>query len=314
VAAPAPKGSEARFARILLTLSLPSFAAGKHDIATRLLERALTLPEEGDPIVPGYRSITRAARTYWVDGNPALALGLAREAAAQFDRVHEVPTANWARLFVAQYSIAIGDHDTAFGVVDALLAGAQADYGTVLSWLHRLRALAFADLGRLDEALAAASECVLQSDALNGNHQFQAPAHAALAHVLRARGDAAGAERAARTGTALVPEMPSALAQPLAELALALLQQGRAAEARAVAGQIESLPLVDGLCWDRHSVTRLAVIEAKLATGETEAALEAARAERQRLDAMSAHLPDEAARERFWTRVPEHRRLLELAR
>jgi hypothetical protein len=59
------------------------------------------------------------------------------------------------------------------------------------------------------------------------------------------------------------------------------------------------------------------VADAELVTccaGDLDAALAAARVERERLAAVAARLPDDAARERFWRDVPEHRRLVELTR
>jgi hypothetical protein len=309
--APPPERA-GRFARLLLTLSLPAFTAGAHSVGARLLERATPLPDGDDPLVSPYRLIVRAGQSYWAEGQAAVAASLARESATLFARVHEVPTANWARLFAAQFSIAVGDHATALDICDQLLASSQADYATVVSWANRLRGMALADLERLDEALAAATESVQHVSSADGNAQFRAGSLAGLAYVLLARGDAHESERFAREAAALVTKLETAHSLGLAILTRTLLAQGRVDEARTVARDAEALLSAHGPAWDRQALVPLAIVESKLASGETAAALGAARAERQRLIAVAEHLPDEAARQRFWTRVPEHRRLVEL--
>ena len=100
----------------------------------------------------------------------------------------------------------------------------------------------------------------------------------------------------------------------IALLARALLAQGCRAEAlvsaRDAYAQLESLGVVD----DGEATIRLALAECLIAVGDTLAAREVLAKAAGRILASAEAIEDPAIRESFLTRIPEHRRILELAR
>jgi tetratricopeptide (TPR) repeat protein len=100
---------------------------------------------------------------------------------------------------LAQAQLGVGD---AYAVLDA------ASHGTALApedeWPHRLRSIAFEELGVPDSAIAAAREAVRV-----GPHTWQAHSHLATALVIAKR-DLGEAGQAAERGVALAPHEPDA--------------------------------------------------------------------------------------------------------
>jgi thioredoxin-like negative regulator of GroEL len=108
--------------------------------------------------------------------------------------------------------------------------------------------------------------------------------------------------------------VPSSRPFAIALLARALLAQGRPVEAlvsaREAYAQLESLGVVD----DGEATIRLALAECLVATGDKLAAKEVLDKAASRILASAEAIADPAIRESFLTRIPEHRRILELAR
>ena len=100
----------------------------------------------------------------------------------------------------------------------------------------------------------------------------------------------------------------------LALLARAVLAQGRKAEAVLNAqdaySQLERLGVVD----DGEATIRLALAECLVAAGDTQAARGILDKASGRILSSAEAIEDPAIRESFLTRIPEHRRILELAR
>jgi thioredoxin-like negative regulator of GroEL len=100
----------------------------------------------------------------------------------------------------------------------------------------------------------------------------------------------------------------------LALLARAVLAQGRQAEAvlnaQEAYSQLESLGAVD----DGEATIRLAIAECLIAAGDTQATRGILEKASGRILASAEVIDDPAIRQSFLTRIPEHRRILELAR
>jgi thioredoxin-like negative regulator of GroEL len=100
----------------------------------------------------------------------------------------------------------------------------------------------------------------------------------------------------------------------IALLARALLAQGRQAEAlpsaRDAYAQLEALGIVD----DGEATIRLALAECLIAAGDRLAARQILDKAASRILASAEAIEDPVVRESFLTRLPEHRRILELAR
>jgi tetratricopeptide (TPR) repeat protein len=302
-----------RYVRAVLGLVMPTYAAGDFVLAQRLVTRAHDVPDITDPVVLAYLLLTRYHHTRLVDGDNVTAAGLARAAADAFAGARDVPFANWVRMYEAECYVLMGDHLRALDVCATILERLPPDYDAELGWALATQAMALADLGRVDEALTAAREGRARFASLEDNHMTQVADYTAMAHVLLARGDAAGGEREARAACARMARAPTTHMMAMAQLVRALLAQGRVDEALRWGGEIEAswarcLPL------NRQELVRLCAIEARIAAGDVAAALADARIEHERLVAVASRLPDDVARERFWQGVPEHRRLAELVK
>ena len=167
--------------------------------------------------------------------------------------------------------------------------------------------------GGLDEARTVA-ERALGTTCTQSDRRFQGYTEAYLSVTEYLAGDYARAEHFARaamtTWDAVLPSRPFAVAL----LARALLAQGRLAEALPLAcdafAQLQSMVIVD----DGEATIRLALAECLVATGDQPAAQKAVATTAQWLRTRAEAIDDPAMRESFLTRIPEHRRILELAR
>jgi hypothetical protein len=127
-------------------------------------------------------------------------------------------------------------------------------------------------------------------------------------------GDFALSELHARNAVENAGLRPAARAATLAELARALLAQGRNEEALQSAQEAMSLLDALGSSLFFESLVRLMNAETKMATGDEAGAHAAIHAARDRLLARAERITDASMRESFLTRVPDNARTLELAR
>jgi tetratricopeptide (TPR) repeat protein len=164
--------------------------------------------------------------------------------------------------------------------------------------------------GSLDEARAAGERALAMQD----DRRFRGSAEAYLSVTEYLAGGYARAEHYARAATATLEAVPTSRPFAIALLARALLAQGRAVEAlvsaRDAYAQLESLGVVD----DGEATIRLALAECLIATGDALGAREVLEKATSRILASAEAIEDPASRESFLTRIPEHRRILELAR
>ncbi|MDC0749110.1 protein kinase domain-containing protein [Polyangium mundeleinium] len=146
-----------------------------------------------------------------------------------------------------------------------------------------------------------------------GPSLFSAFAHICLASTALHEGDLASAEAEARMARDNLTTMPSYRLLASSYLVTALLRQGRAAEAREIAEQDLGLLAGRGSTGIGESRFRLAVVEARWATGDTEAAREACIEARELLVTTAARIEDPKFRRSYSEDVPAHRRTLALA-
>ena len=166
--------------------------------------------------------------------------------------------------------------------------------------------------GSLDEARAVGEQALAVTIAQN-DRRFQGFAEAYLSVTEYLAGDSARAEHFARAAMATWEAVRSARPFAVALLARALLAQGRLAEALPLArdafAQLESLVIVD----DGEATIRLALAECLIAAGDQPVAQQAVATTARWLQSRAATIDDPAMRESFLTRIPEHRRIRELA-
>jgi tetratricopeptide (TPR) repeat protein len=168
-------------------------------------------------------------------------------------------------------------------------------------------------LGAFDDARAAGEQALAITGAQN-DRRWKGYAEACLSVTEYLAGDYARAEHYARAAMTTWETVPSVRPFAIALLARALLAQGRPAEAlvsaRDAYAQLESLGVVD----DGETTIRLALGECLIAIGDMPAAQEVLEKAAGRILASAETIDDPAIRNSFLTRIPEHRRTLELAR
>jgi tetratricopeptide (TPR) repeat protein len=146
------------------------------------------------------------------------------------------------------------------------------------------------------------------------DRRFQGFAEANLSLTEFLAANYAAAEQYARAARATWDAVPLARPFAVALLARALAAQGRATEAlpyaREAFAQLEKMGTVD----DGEATIRLALAECLLAAGERDAARDAAKSAAEWLRSRAEKIDHAAYRESFLARIPEHRRILELAR
>ncbi|MDI3285070.1 protein kinase [Polyangium sp. 15x6] len=150
-------------------------------------------------------------------------------------------------------------------------------------------------------------------DLCPGSTLFARFAHGCLSSALLHEGDLVGAEAEARVAREALSTMPSYRLPASTFLVTSLLRQGRAAEARGIAEQDFERLSAQGCMGLTESRFRLAVVEARMATGDLEAAREALAQARERLLSTAERIGDPAFRRSFLEDVPAHRRTLALA-
>ncbi|HVK67055.1 MAG TPA: AAA family ATPase, partial [Polyangium sp.] len=146
-----------------------------------------------------------------------------------------------------------------------------------------------------------------------GPSLFSAFSRICLASAALQEGDLACAEAEARLARDCLATMPTYRLLASSYLVTALLRQGRAAEAREMAEQDLGRLAGRGSTGVSESRFRLAVVEARWATGDTEAAREACIEAREVLVETAARIGDPDYRRSFLEDVPAHRRTLALA-
>jgi tetratricopeptide (TPR) repeat protein len=164
------------------------------------------------------------------------------------------------------------------------------------------------DRGRLHEAEALFSR-VQEACRRTGERYFAGCADVQRARLLARRGDAEGAEQAARRAIDY-PHVRPLRAHANAVLASALLVQGRADEALAAARQGKRLFDALGGVHEGDALIHLALASALAAAGPADEAARALGAARDRLLARAAKIEDATLRETFLRDVAVHARTL----
>jgi tetratricopeptide (TPR) repeat protein len=280
-------------------------------------EQTLVLAEEArerlDPIVIGWAESMRLhiARG---KGKVAESLAHARRAADHFENIgHRRDACNaLGNLGVALLEVGLLE-EAEMCMRQVLATAKRMDLKHLFGGSLQALTNILAYQGSLDEARTVGEQAVAVTSTQN-DRRFQGGAEAYLSVNEYLAGDYARAEHFARVALATWAPVPPCRPFATALLARALLAQGRLAEAlpnaRDAFAQLESMGIVD----DGEATIRLALAECLIATGDKPAAQEAVATTAKWLHARAETIDDLAMRESFLTRIPEHRRILELAR
>jgi eukaryotic-like serine/threonine-protein kinase len=266
-----------------------------------------------DPIMLARRDSfqARAARTR---GDHVEVVVCLRRAVSRFRDVGLQFDAHIALGNVANSLCEIGQLENAVDDIRQVVDfGLKADLKHVQAGSLALLALLLACLGTFDEARTQGKRAqALARD--QGDRRFQGFAEVSLSITEFLAGEYRAAEQYALAGSATWDAVPLARPFAVALLARALAAEGRATEALAHAreahAQLEKMGSVD----DGEATIRLALAECLLAAGDRDAAREATTKAAAWLRDRADKIDHAPYRESFLSRIPEHRRILDLAR
>jgi tetratricopeptide (TPR) repeat protein len=238
----------------------------------------------------------------------------ARRAADYYESIGHRRAASEGLANLAISLLEVGQLEEAETCMRRVLATAQKlDIKYLLGGALQGLANILAYQGSLDEARATGQQALAVTTAQN-DRRFQGAAEAYLSVTEYLAGDYVRAEHYASTAVTTWENALSIRPFALALLARALLAQSRLGEAllnaRDAYAQLERLAVVD----DGDATIRLALAECLIATGEIAAAQEILDKAASRILASANAVDVPAILESFLTRIPEHRRILELAR
>ena len=279
--------------------------------------RTLVLLEECrgrlNPMFIG-RGETMRAHLARVQGKPAQAVAGFRRAAEFYESIAHRRSACEARGNMGVTLLELGHLEEAEECMRQVLATAnKMNMNYMVGGGLQLLANILAYQGSFSEARAVGQQALTVTNAQN-DLRFQGYAEASLSVTEYLAGDYAQAEHYARAALTTWETVLSVRPFATALLARALLAQGRTEEAlpsaRDAYARLESLGAVD----DGEATIRLAFAECLIAAGDTVATQEVANKAASRILASAEAIDDPASRESFVTRIPEHRRILELAR
>jgi tetratricopeptide (TPR) repeat protein len=284
------------------------------EVCLRRLERIVIPRREREPFAA---ACLETAYTYWhryVERAPWVALGHGRTTLALYEQAGELGSRDLQQaLIVACELVELGALAEAEEIVARWVrAGDSPSFAGM--WTRYARAVVYARVDRLDEALAVATATEAQARA-RGDHVLAVRLRYVMIHCLLQRGDADEAE-----------QMLLALGEPqalrivdrpefFAMQARIRLQQGRHREAVRLAG--EALAADDTARIGVYAIRdacRLVRAEALHAMGEVAAAAQAIRAAHDDLLDRAARIEDPSYRLRFLRDVPLHARVVDLAR
>jgi tetratricopeptide (TPR) repeat protein len=288
-------------------------AGGDSEVRGRTLALLEESRERLDPILIG-RAETMRAHMAGYKGKTAEAVAGFRRAVDYYENLGHRRVACEALGNLSVYLLELGQLEEAEACVRRVLATAhKLDLKYMAGGALNSLANILAFRGSLDDARAAGEQALAIAGAQN-DRRWKGYAEAYLSVTEYLARDYARAEHYARAAMTTWETALSARPFALALLARAVLAQGRKAaallNAQDACSQLESLGAVD----DGEATIRLALAECLIAAGDTLAARGILEKASGRILASAEAIEDPAIRESFLTRIPEHRRILELAR
>jgi hypothetical protein len=283
---------------------------------TELAEAVMaeTVADEGTRGDPAVRAWLQKARADLAlhGGDPSAYLKLTAAAAESFARAGDARSACLQRAHLGHAYSSLGAYPEAEQALRGTLAAAEPMGLYVAALAREHLALVLTHTGRWEQAAAIAAQAEREF-AEQAEPRLLAMARIYRAIALLSGGDAAGAEREARTAMAVTVPAAGARAFGMAVLAEALRAQGRAGDALTTAR--EALNLLDYLksIEQGEAFVRLAYALALESDGHHDEACVVMLQARKKLREQAARIGDEAYRERFLRQIPEHAQTLELA-
>jgi tetratricopeptide (TPR) repeat protein len=288
-------------------------AGGDTEIRGRTLALLDAFKDRLAPVLVG-RAKTLRAHMAVSRGKTSESVGGFRGAAEYYESIGNRRAACEARVNLGVSLLELGQLEEAEACMRQVLATAvKLDIKYMFSGSLQALTNILAYRGSYDEARATGAQAVTVTVAQN-DRRFQGYAEAYLSVTEYLAGDFVRAEHYANAAMKTWETVLSVRPFAVALLARARLAQGRHAEAllsaRDAYAQLDSLGVVD----DGEATIRLALAECLIAVGDSIAGREVLDKAAGRILASAEAIEDPAIRESFLTRIPEHRRILELAR
>jgi eukaryotic-like serine/threonine-protein kinase len=302
---------------LLCQLAIQLLFAGELELADRALAHMPAGHAQGDPTTAAWFFRARAWRALASGDTGAYGM-LMKRSAASFDQIGDVRNACVQRVNVAYAAMCLGQLEDAIlgfdGVIEIALglglanvvAVARHNAGLVRSWLGQEQE------GERDERLAMESFRTQRDDRMVGCCSSY------LARILIMRGEAEQAEAVAREGQLFAHGHRPLQALLEATIAEALADRDRAAGRppgqAALAAIARAMEMLSELGFVHEGEGYIRYVNARIAleAGDQEAARDACRHARERLDARAQRLSSEALRHTFLHRLPEHQHTLDL--
>ena len=287
---------------------------GQADLAEALLARLGSGGSAAsDPAIAGWVLEARAVAAGSA-GDPGARVRLADAAAESFEAAGDLRNACLQRVSVGYAFNEIGAYAEAERALRGALAvaermGLDNAVGTARAQLGRT----LGRRGRLDEARETLENAV-QTLRAQKNMRLAGVATRYLAYALAAKGDAEGAERAARAAVEALSGATAMVGDALAMLARVLLSKGATADALEASTRAVAALQAAGKTAIGEAAIRLTHAEVLLATGDGDGARAAITIAKERLAARAKTIHDSELRRAFQQDVDENVRTLALAR
>jgi tetratricopeptide (TPR) repeat protein len=301
----------ATIARLVVSLSY----SGAFDRAKVLHERLDAAAERcsDDPTLLASIFAARAVSALYA-GDAGGYRELSEAAQVRFEHAGDVRAACVERAHMGYACNKLGAYEEGAAILRVAITDAERmGLRNVAAMAKHNLGFALARHGALDEARAVQSEAIL-TFAAQGDRHLEGGARCYLAAILRVAGDLEGAEAEARRAIEVLAVVPPLEPFALATLADALLAGGRVSEARVAAEKAAALLESVGNVEEGEALVHLLRAETLETSGDHAAARAAIAAGRACLLERAAKIADPGWRTSFLARVPEHARILTLAR
>ena len=286
------------------------FQAGKYELAQALLDRVERGAQDlDDPIILARMYQARSSRAMFA-GDAGAYLESERAAAVAFERAGDLRYACMQRGHVGYACLEIGAYAEAeHWLREAIVSAGKLGLSNVVATAQHNLGRALMYRNQLAEALAVESISIA-AFAVQRDRRKEAGARLYLAQILDAMGDLVRAEHELRLAL-------SQCARPMRPQILAVLSRSllptQPDQALALARESTELLEELGGVEEAESLIRISLVDALAATGDHEAARDAASRARDRLLARAAKITNPEWRSCFLANDPDNARTLALA-
>ncbi len=289
---------------------------GEREKARRFMDRMLKVGAgvvEQDLSARGFLKYGHGMYARFLLPEPWLCRGLLQESVDAFTHANDLRNLVLPQALLGTAQAALGEYQEGEATVRSSLALAER-LGEPLLIVTATLYLAGLLVDRPGpEGLKEAHELALSTIERNASPNISGLAYSILSQVLQRQGQPSAAEEAGRKAITMLTMMRSYRITAYVQLMRALLAQGRGADACAIAKEARNLAAALDGCGFNEVSLRVSLSESFHAAGEIETAQAELRRAISELASRAENIPDQAARKRYLTEVPDNARVRELA-